>query len=78
MVTYRHKCPFCGHKWEGRKATVVACIKCKRRFDYPKLVPGKQAALQYIEQHLLKSGMSPTRARKEASVRLQKILGKLR
>lgn len=68
---YLHTCPFCGETWTGYKKDIVACTKCKARLDYPRKVPGKHTALQYIEQSLLRSGYSMSRARKEATIRLR-------
>jgi hypothetical protein len=75
---YRHHCPHCGARWTGRKEHIVSCTFCHQRLDDPEKVVGKQAALQYIEQVLLKQGHTPTRARKEASGVLKQLHQKRR
>ncbi len=35
MVLDKKQCEYCQFKWQPRKEVVVACPRCKRRFDYP-------------------------------------------
>jgi hypothetical protein len=73
---YTHKCPFCGHIWDGIKPVVVSCVSCKRRFDSPqKTRPGQNAAISFIETELISAGVHPTIARLEAKRRLKSIIG---
>jgi predicted nucleic acid-binding Zn-ribbon protein len=74
-MVYQHKCPFCGHSWSGRKAVVISCTRCKKRFDYPSTkLPGEQAAIKFIEFKLISAGLPPSVARNEAKFRLNKII----
>jgi len=72
-AVYTHKCKFCGHTWTGRKKEFVACVRCKRRKDYPVRLEGKRAALQYIEELYMRNGYAPSKARKEATETLKHI-----
>lgn len=73
---FEHHCPHCDHTWSGTKRVVVSCVRCKRRLDYEqKSVPGKTAALKYVEFNLISAGIPPHAARTEAKRRLNSIIG---
>lgn len=74
MNTYQHSCPFCGYKWSGRKKNPVSCSRCKRRFDAPARIPGRVAALRWVEVNLIQAGLPPSVAKKEAKHRLSEIV----
>jgi hypothetical protein len=75
-TTYEHKCPYCLHKWIGKKQIVVSCVRCKRRLDYAqKAVPGRADAVRFIETNLIRAGMHPQIARSEAKRKLNNIIG---
>ena len=75
-VKYPHACNFCGYKWMGRLKNPISCPDCKRRFTRPNnSVPGKQAAIRFVEAKLIQSGASPIFAREEAKRKLNQIIG---
>jgi len=73
---YPHTCSFCGYKWMGRIMDPISCPDCKRRFTRPNnLVRGKQAAVRFVEENLIRAGVHPHVAHAEAKRKLNSIIG---
>jgi hypothetical protein len=74
---FKHNCPHCGYVWNGRKAVVKTCSRCKSRLDYLGKDTGtrrESSAVNLIALKLCEKGLTPVKALEEAKKRFAAVL----